>query len=456
MLTAVDLYNHYRLLGGEEKALVDLLAVAYSPLPVPQLDKALQPLGVKRAAQTLANLLVKTGVIEVRNHFNTSYGGGAYYGSGAAMCAPTVVERITRQLAAEGRFGKLAEVVTAAAPFPKPFGRQHYFENLGQVLRFARMAFYQGDFARIDEIFAALAQPGALWMSYREDYRWLDRATFFALVCGNPFDREPREQKRAGRDWSRGKRLTFDKLAELSVAGSDALLEQDSRVVRHLGPDRYRLRQILKQRAWLALVGHPHLLWAASFQPLELVSGQLELRVTKLRGDAVQIALVPEFADDQEVVLWSEAPSRLKVAEITEAHRRIGKALGKDGLTVPLSARDKVLEALSAVASLVTVHSDIGGASGTSALVAADGAPRVHLSPEGGGLLVEVLVRPFGGVGPYYPPGEGGKALFIEAEGKRLHTERDLPREKGQAAAVVAACEVLGTAEHRHASSDCA
>ena len=147
----------------------------------------------------------------------------------------------------------------------------------------------------------------------------------------------------------------------------------------------------------------------------------------------------------------SDAPSRLKVAEVTEAHRRISKALGKDGLTVPLFARDKVLEALGAVASLVTVHSDIGGAPGTGDLVPADPAPRLHLSPEGGGLVVETLGRPFGEFGPYYRPGEGGKVLFIEEGGKRLHTERDLATEQSQAEALVAGCATLATAEPRNA-----
>ena len=138
----------------------------------------------------------------------------------------------------------------------------------------------------------------------RQDTRlaWLvvNRADYNSPL---PFSLELREQARTGRGWSKGKRFSPEKLAEWSASGREGLLEQDHLVARHLGPDHYRLRQILKQRAWLALIGHPHLMWAATSQPLDLVRGQLELRVTKLRGDAVQVSLVPEFMDDQEVVL---------------------------------------------------------------------------------------------------------------------------------------------------------
>ncbi|TAN47556.1 MAG: DEAD/DEAH box helicase, partial [Methylococcaceae bacterium] len=178
-------------------------------------------------------------------------------------------------------------------------------------------------------------------------------------------------------------------------------------------------------------------------QPVELVAGQPELLVKKLKHEQVKISLNPPYLAGQSVVLWQETPTRLRVIEITDDHRRIGQVLGSDGIEVPLSAREQVLEALGAVSSLVMVHSDIGGVVGEGEAVAADPQPRVHLLPEGAGLRVEILVRPFGNAGPYFPPGTGGKALFTEVEGKRLHTERDLKGEKKLAQHLADACAVL-------------
>lgn len=141
LLTAADLFKQYRLLVGAERDLVYLLAVAYTPLPISKLDKALQSLGVTKSFKTLAKSLLQAGIIESGNHFNAFHGQSYHHGPGAVRCAPSVVERVARQLAAEGRFGDLAEVVTTAEPSPKAYGTRYNFESVGQLLRFARMAF---------------------------------------------------------------------------------------------------------------------------------------------------------------------------------------------------------------------------------------------------------------------------------------------------------------------------
>jgi superfamily II DNA or RNA helicase len=258
-----------------------------------------------------------------------------------------------------------------------------------------------------------------------------------------PYTLELREQKRGGKGWAKGKTVTFKRLSELSAEGVPWLLEQDHLLARHIMQDRYTNGYILGERGWLALAGHPHLQWADSCQPMEVVAAKPELVVKKLKGDQVQIHLQPAFDENQQILIWPETPTRLKVAEITAEHQRIRNALGASGITVPLAARERVLEALGAVSSLVTVHSDIGGAVGESEAVAADPQTRVHLLPEGEGLRVELLVRPFGEVGPFYPPSTGGKALFVELEGKRLHTERQLKDERKRAEALAEACPVL-------------
>lgn len=257
------------------------------------------------------------------------------------------------------------------------------------------------------------------------------------------YELEAREQKRTSKGWSKGKTVSFKKLVELSSCDATFLSKQDHQMVRHISNPVHANSYILDERAWLALVGHPYVYWGDSGQPLELVTGQPELLVKKLKQEQVKISLIPPYQEGQSVVLWQETPTRLRVIEITDAHRRIGQVLGKDGIEVPLSAREQVLEALGAVSSLVMVHSDIGGVVTEGEAVVADSQPRVHLLPEGAGLRVEILVRPFGGAGPYFPPGTGGKALFTEVDGKRLHTERDLKGEKKLAQHLVDACAVL-------------
>jgi len=123
--------------------------------------------------------------------------------------------------------------------------------------------------------------------------------------------------------------------------------------------------------------------------------------------------------------------TRLKVIEITEEHRRITAIIGKTNrLEVPAIAKERVLAAISAVSSIVTVHSDIGGGISNAEEVPADSKPHMHLLPAGEGLKLAVLARPFTDAGSYYRPGTGGATVMTEIEGKRLQTTRNLKEEK--------------------------
>ncbi len=174
------------------------------------------------------------------------------------------------------------------------------------------------------------------------------------------------------------------------------------------------------------------------------MKGELELLVKKAKGDRLVLKLEPTLTANQQVIIQQETPTRLKVIEITEEHRRIAALLGdKNALEVPAHAKDQVLAAISAVARIVTVHSDIGGGDTTAEEVPADPIPRIHLLPAGEGLKVAVLSRPFATGGPYYRPGSGGETVIAEIDGRRVQTARDLKDEKKRARAAIANCDVL-------------
>lgn len=198
-------------------------------------------------------------------------------------------------------------------------------------------------------------------------------------------------------------------------------------------------------RAIAALVGHPLVFWHdVPTTRVEIVKGEPELLVKKEPGDQLTLQFSPDLQDSQNVVVVKETPTRLKVIEITPEHRRIAAVLGKQNqLQVPTSASDRVLAAINAVSSIVTVHSDIGGGLASAAEVPADPKPHLHLLPAGDGLKVAVLARPFAQGGPYYHPGAGGETVIAEIDGQRLQTTRNLQEEKSLANAAIAACPTL-------------
>ena len=276
------------------------------------------------------------------------------------------------------------------------------------------------------------------------EYRlaWLlsrERGSFLGFAL------EAREQKRnASGAWTKGKPLSLKKVSE--TAESTAYFsEQDRKVAAHIAPDRYTGGYCLSTRGWLAMVGAPTAYWKDSGVAVELVAAQPELRVRKkAKGEQVRIEFWPLCDEEENLVLAEDGLTRLKIVELKPEHHRLAQIIGK-GVEVPASAQERILASLGSVSSLVTIHSDIGGAELAAAeTVQADARPRVQLVPEGEGLRIAILTRPFGEQGSYHVPGSGGASLIAEIGGKRLQTRRDLKLERKLAGELVALCPSLG------------
>ncbi len=251
--------------------------------------------------------------------------------------------------------------------------------------------------------------------------------------------------------WTKGRAVALSTLYS-KVNTLSYLSDQDKNVVASLQKSytsRYSYYggssssySFLESQALPALVGHPHLFWF--FNPLvrvELLKGSPELHVLK-KKKGYEITLHPSLEEDDSYALVQESPTRLTFIPVTPDYSRVADVIG-DSITVPLQAKDKVLKALSSVAKVLTVHSDIGGASGDMEKVAADPRPHVHLLPYGNGLQVELLCKPFIDGGSYYQPGSGGKTVLAEIDGKQLQTGRDLQLEQQNADQIIQDCPTL-------------
>jgi superfamily II DNA or RNA helicase len=270
----------------------------------------------------------------------------------------------------------------------------------------------------------------------------------------------PIEQKFSAKGgWTKGKPVALKRLYT-KKSQPDYLSEQDQKICASMRVSQnndYYYRSStpdysFKPEALVALVGHPYVFWdddSGSNTRVEIVAGEPQLLVKRLgsdggafQGNRLQLELSPPV-NDLPLRLVKETPTRVKVIPISEQHRRIGTVLGPNNqLTVPVQAEARVLEAIGAIASLVTIQSDIGG--GVEAEeVPADATPHVHLLPAGEGLKVSILTHPFPQGGAYYPPGQGGETVIADVEGKRLQTRRDLQAEAQRAKDAIAACPVL-------------
>jgi superfamily II DNA or RNA helicase len=261
------------------------------------------------------------------------------------------------------------------------------------------------------------------------------------------FEIQPREQKlSAGGKWSAGRNVALKRLAE-EANQLDFLSEQDLRICGcikheregygHYGREVYRLDQ---DSALPLMVGHQHVyLDPAGTIRLELVQGEPELQLST-HGDTLQMQIYPPFEQQQKIYVMQESPTRLKIFEAKEEYKRIAAIVG-NGLKLPAKAKEKALEAINSLSSILTVHSDIG--SDSIEQLPADTTPCFHLLPYNEGLKLHLLVRPFSDAGPYFRPGAGGETVMAELQGKRVQAKRDLRQEVRRAADAVSALPLL-------------
>ncbi len=242
------------------------------------------------------------------------------------------------------------------------------------------------------------------------------------------FNITPLEQKRlANGGWTKGRPIAIKRLVGRPQDDFPYFTEQDWLVCQNIVADQvgsgwgYRTEYGLDEvKAVKSLVGHPNLYHDET--PIELLRGEPLLQVTQ-KGESIEISLRPAFPERLDgCLLDRETPTRFRVIEVTEPLKQLAGIL-KNGLKVPATARERVLETIAGIAHIATVHSDVGG-DFLSDLpveeVPTDSRPLMHLMPDGRGLKLELFVRPLGASGPCHRPGAGGEMVLAEVDGKRV------------------------------------
>ncbi len=271
---------------------------------------------------------------------------------------------------------------------------------------------------------------------------------------------EVAEQSARGRDgWSDGRPIAMKRLHERDPR-LDYLTEQDRAALRSLrhanagwyGEDSYQFDTL---RTIPALIGHPVLFDARSrAQPLELVRYPLELVVTERRG-GYHVALT-HTAEEPTLFLEAETPTRYRVVEFPQQLLPVQEILGPHGLTVPGSARDRLVALVRRNNPALPIRDEIGAIEQTA--LEGQPIPVIQCLPlretPGEGLKFSLLVRPFGAEGPAYVAGIGARSVLAEVGGQPLRAKRDLQRELAERSAMIEACPTLrdraGPDAHTH------
>ncbi len=261
------------------------------------------------------------------------------------------------------------------------------------------------------------------------------------------------QQKRKGSGWTKGRKVARQRLYEQFNEPAFAFLsDQDREICRALEMFSERNYRGYSEtyfnfddlRAARALVGHPRVFPEGDRDsPLEIVEQPPQLIVVEEDDGRISLSLEPKpRRADEGFRMIADGPRRLAMVFFSDQHLKLHNILGGK-LKVPASAASRVVEAIQPVASLVSVHSEIGGQASGGEVVDADSQPHAHLLPYQDGLRAEFFVRPFGDDGPFCRPGQGGPNVFANIGGRSMTARRDLAEELRRQEDVIGACPEL-------------
>jgi len=268
-----------------------------------------------------------------------------------------------------------------------------------------------------------------------------------------------REQRatKAG-DWSRGRVVSLKRVHTECPKWSYAL-DQDRaaaaaiRVEHSYAWGRSSDEYVVDAHTLYELKGHPHVVNAEG-DAVEVVQREPELvieevsaenSITNVRsGEGRQIwaRLEPLGADKSDYAFEFQGPTRLLVTQFRADHRRLLDVIPRDGIHLPEAAKDRLLDAVAALAGDIRVQSTVAGGANTAS-IPGDPLPWVQLDPVAAGLTVKFVVEPVPESATYFVVGEGGANVFVSRDGAAVQAARDLAAEKLAAEAIVAACPTL-------------
>lgn len=308
-----------------------------------------------------------------------------------------------------------------------------------------------------------------------------DRLIFEIWHNNHEFHLDAYHQVRKGDHWSTGRKIALSRLYHKHADPEFSFLTPEDlalcKSLRHsISHGSYGYPEedtkFEPRSGAQALIGHPRIFCPKDrSQPLEIMEKPVVLIVRQTEDSQIELLLDPQPDLSHSVQFQRIGPNQISVTFFDPVHQNL-KTILRDGLRAPLSGASKVLESVTQLASIVTVHSEIGDIAGDNPQpekkshvqkvpssdaatkedaavvvpankVVGDPRPQLHLIPLGDGLRAEFYVQPFGATGPMCRPGEGGSTLFATIDSKATSANRDLVAEVKNAQTVIDRCESI-------------
>ncbi len=239
---------------------------------------------------------------------------------------------------------------------------------------------------------------------------------------------QPREQVRSTKGWSRGRPVALGRVVEghPDATSADAAIVAAIRVAKTsawggTSQDVFSWSAI---SVWPALASHPAV-FDASGKPVTIVMAKPRLIVSETaEGTQVRVSPTPTPAG----LAVTPVGNGFEVTVFSADQLRVASVVGA-GLVVPPEGQASLQALLSASETLFerTTGSDRGRLRDVPPVVC------VRLSPDGGGVVAELVVLPMGPDGIVLVPGEGNAVVLVREDGNPLRLKRDRMAESNEA-----------------------
>ncbi len=253
----------------------------------------------------------------------------------------------------------------------------------------------------------------------------------------------PKEQKFSRNGWSAGRNVALKRLKEGNL---DGMSPQDIRAAAaaiQFESGYYGNTQMTIDfyKAILLLVGHTFLFLEKSGVTCDLVKAEPELMIES-KGKNYELSFSLPISN-AGINIIKETPTRYQVVEVTDTHAKIAEIIGGKKLTVPEKAKDQLVKAITNIGGLVTVHSALGEHGKEIPKIEVDSRIHVHLLPFGTGFKLELFIKPFHTVPPYFKPSVGNQNVFTTIDNQKVQTQRNFKNEKTNSKEVIKASLTL-------------
>lgn len=232
--------------------------------------------------------------------------------------------------------------------------------------------------------------------------------------------------------WSAGRNVALKKFKDQHV---DGMAEQDRRVAAtityssgYCGATEYNLNF---DKAIAELCGHPYLfLFSNPSVSVELIKAQPEI-ITEIGKNGIKLKTNITSVDQRTIIL-KETQTRYKLISLSPQQHSIIRMI-QQGITIPEKGKAKLIEVVSSLSGVMTVHSDLDERNAEIKSIDADSRIRIQIVPIGDGLKAQMFAKPLSEEPPYVSPGRGGKVVYGMVAGEKCQAVRNLNAENANA-----------------------